>query len=128
MSSIAQQHIERMDASITTLESRTEAFREIRDAILEEAVFTPNEQACVQRHLQECESQLAERREARSSAVATLETTITQCETELGERERILNTLFDRKTLVEYQDLMGLFKSQHDELKQTINHSIPMDE
>tara|TARA_B110001450_G_scaffold116660_1_gene110289 strand:- start:2699 stop:3085 length:387 start_codon:yes stop_codon:yes gene_type:complete len=128
MSTLVHDHIGRIDETIELLESRGNALREIHDTISDLSVFTPEEQTAISTALEENDSRLAERQEARRSAMVTLETTIAQCERDLTDREGVLNELFNRERLLEYQDMMGFFREQHDVLKDTITRSIPTDE
>ena len=128
MSTLVQDHIGRIDDSIKLLESRGKALKEMNDAISGVSVFTLEEQTAISTALEENESKLSERQEMRRQAVITLETTIAQCERELLEREEVLNELFEREALLEYQDMMEFFREQHNVLKDTISRSVPSEE
>lgn len=125
MSALVQKHIDRIDLSIQELNSRLTALCEIRDTIGDDPAFSSDEQTTIQNAVFECETQLQEKRDARIKAVATLETTIAQCESELVHREDVLHKLFERDTLVDHQDLMEIFIAQHGVLKETLAHAIP---
>lgn len=128
MSALVHSHIERIDQQLRQLEARIDALREVRDAISAVPVFTADEQLSVLNALEEQERQLADRQDARKRAVVALETTISQCESDLSERERVLNELFGRDVLGDHQDIMDLFRRQHETLKDTLTHSVPTDE
>lgn len=112
-----QAKIDAAETELVTLKNKMKALQKLHDTIQGRSCFNDEEKIKVETALEECKVHIEEKDEYLTTHRAFLVDTVNECTTNLKEREEILNQAFSSPELTEFQDLMHMFKSEHNDLR-----------
>jgi hypothetical protein len=125
MNDALNERLNELNASIAMLNSRVTALHVLVRRTRTCSAFTMEEHDALDAELSKEEHDLQLKQDELARTREFFDNTATRFDSDLRDRENILNEVFEREELSEHQDLMNFFADHHAFLRETITQVFP---